>query len=217
MSGFMAGALGSMVGMGGAFVALPFMTNYLRVPTHTAHATSTAVVFLTALSGSLMFYLAASSSSDEEEKQNKDGTVLAAVGALPLTSSSSSTSSKVNIGAAITICAASVPLSLVGVRLARHMSAFTLHTLLGGWMMLVAPLSIYSDQIKKATVIRPESSLNSNAAGDYQHPSWISSSPVLTEFCEKYRIQFQDSLNLLAIGGGSGLLAGMFGVGFVCV
>jgi uncharacterized membrane protein YfcA len=44
-----AGAAGSLVGMGGAFIALPLLKGALKLNVHTAHGTSIATVLLTSI------------------------------------------------------------------------------------------------------------------------------------------------------------------------
>jgi uncharacterized membrane protein YfcA len=218
--------------MGGAFVVLPFMTGYLRVPTHTAHATSAAVVFLTALSGSIMFYMATGDSNQDAAKSNPgelNQSVSASSASSVSEASSSSTSSlkaasgsNVDLATALALSAASVPMSLVGVRLARNLSAFTLHTMLGGWMLVVAPLSLYADSIKqqRTNEAAPSSPQSISSRAQLTQPDWINERSWLRDFCSKYNLYFRDtqhSLSAIGIGSFSGVLAGMFGVGYASV
>ena len=56
--GSLAGLLGSLVGMGGGFVMIPFMTsNLLRLSQHTAHGTSLFAVTATGIAGALGYGL----------------------------------------------------------------------------------------------------------------------------------------------------------------
>lgn len=51
LTGAFAGGIGSLVGMGGAFVALPVLTGYFGLAQHIAHGTSMAAVLATAIGG----------------------------------------------------------------------------------------------------------------------------------------------------------------------
>ncbi|CAM9461150.1 unnamed protein product [Scytosiphon promiscuus] len=53
-----AGMLGSLVGMGGGFVAIPFLTGWLGLTQHQAHGTSLGAVFTTGAAGSTAYALA---------------------------------------------------------------------------------------------------------------------------------------------------------------
>eukprot|EP00903_Cladosiphon_okamuranus_P015302 g14136.t1 len=53
-----AGMIGSLVGMGGGFVAIPFLTGWLGLTQHQAHGTSLAAVFATGAAGSTAYALA---------------------------------------------------------------------------------------------------------------------------------------------------------------
>eukprot|EP00752_Nemacystus_decipiens_P011559 g10264.t2 len=53
-----AGMIGSLVGMGGGFVAIPFLTGWLGLTQHQAHGTSLAAVFTTGAAGSTAYALA---------------------------------------------------------------------------------------------------------------------------------------------------------------
>ena len=50
-TGALAGAFGSWVGLGGAFVSLPFLTMVLKLTQHQAHATSLCAITATGLAG----------------------------------------------------------------------------------------------------------------------------------------------------------------------
>eukprot|EP00981_Chlorochromonas_danica_P005748 scaffold1187_cov181-Ochromonas_danica.AAC.12 len=55
LTGTFAGTVGSLVGMGGAFVALPFLSGYFGLRPHLAHGTSMAAVLATSIGGSLAY------------------------------------------------------------------------------------------------------------------------------------------------------------------
>ncbi|CAN0353836.1 unnamed protein product, partial [Ectocarpus sp. 8 AP-2014] len=53
-----AGSLGSLVGLGGGFVAIPLLTGWLGLTQHQAHGTSLGAVFATGAAGSTAYALA---------------------------------------------------------------------------------------------------------------------------------------------------------------
>jgi len=54
--GLLAGGIGSVVGVGGGFIAVPAMTFFLRLPPQAIIGASLAMVFFNALSGSIAFF-----------------------------------------------------------------------------------------------------------------------------------------------------------------
>jgi uncharacterized membrane protein YfcA len=55
--GTFAGSIGSLVGMGGSFVALPFLVSYFRIAPHVAHGSSIVTVLATSLGGTAAYAL----------------------------------------------------------------------------------------------------------------------------------------------------------------
>ena len=70
--GSIAGTIGSLVGMGGSFVALPMLTSkrLLAMSQHSAHGTSMATVFFTSIGGCLAY--AQAKKKKEDDNKEKD-------------------------------------------------------------------------------------------------------------------------------------------------
>ena len=67
--GSIAGTIGSLVGMGGSFVALPMLTSkrLLAMSQHSAHGTTMATVFFTSIGGCLAY-----AQAKKKEDYNKE-------------------------------------------------------------------------------------------------------------------------------------------------
>ena len=72
--GSVAGTIGSLVGMGGSFVALPMLTSkrLLAMSQHSAHGTSMATVFFTSIGGCLAYAQAKKKENNNNDESSKD-------------------------------------------------------------------------------------------------------------------------------------------------
>jgi uncharacterized membrane protein YfcA len=125
LTGTFAGSVGSLVGMGGAFVALPFLSGYFALRPHIAHGTSMAAVLATSVGGSLAYiqrdaeFLKKFKSIDWQHLPTMVGSVhLVTAGCVALSSS-------------ITVIA--------GARIAQMMSGAALKKAMGVFMLAIAP------------------------------------------------------------------------------
>ncbi|CAN0289064.1 unnamed protein product [Ectocarpus sp. 12 AP-2014] len=183
-----AGSLGSLVGLGGGFVAIPFLTGWLGLTQHQAHGTSLGAVFATGAAGSTAYALAG----------------------------------HVDYQAAGAIAVAGMAAAHAGARCTTGVDGNSLKMALGVLMLAVAPLVPLRDKIshkddvsvkerheeqseerfsEEATGVLDGGRLfQAEAGGEGTSPSvpGVSSERVTT---------------MLAIGAGSGFLAGIFGVG----
>eukprot|EP01031_Cornospumella_fuschlensis_P025738 gene25738-31084_t len=132
--GTFAGTVGSLVGMGGAFVALPFLTGFFKLKQHVAHGTSIAAVLATSVGGSLAYI----------QREKDLGKTLSEI-----------TSERIptKIGNVDLLTAASVAVSssltvIGGAKLAQKLSATALKKALGVFMLLVAPTVPLRDYLK---------------------------------------------------------------------
>ena len=118
--GLFAGCLGSSMGLGGGFAALPFLTSFLKLNQHSAHATSFSAVLFTSIGGSLAY----AASSGSSEKQNVD------------------------IDTAIAIAIPSAITTFIGANIAKYIPARTLKLGLGFFMLGAAPTPIIRQSIR---------------------------------------------------------------------
>ncbi|RYH27446.1 sulfite exporter TauE/SafE family protein [archaeon] len=143
LCGTFAGTVGSLVGMGGAFVALPFLTGFFRLKQHVAHGTSIAAVLATSIGGSLAYI---------QREKDLDKTL----------SEITIESIPVKIGDVDVLTAACVAISssiavIGGAKIAQRLSAAYLKKALGVFMLLVAPTVPLRDHLKSLQPSNKES------------------------------------------------------------
>ena len=163
--GATAGGLGSLVGLGGGFVAVPMLTGWAKLTQHVATGTSLAVVLLTGATGAYGYA--------------SHGNVAWDVAA------------GIALGGMVT--------ARYGARLMHGTDANRLKLYMGCLQMAVAPL------IPLKTMVLAGSKGSDGAGGSGDAPQRAAA--VATAF---EPVQFA---KMLAIGGASGFMAGMFGVG----
>jgi len=152
-----AGALGSLAGMGGGFVAIPMMTHF-GVSQHAAHGTSLAGVVATGCAGAAAYWF----------------------------------SGQVDPVAALTVASTGSLTAMAGARAAAALEAKVLKRCLGCFMLAVAPVVPFKEQI--AHYVKKATTTTDNNNGEQKRPA-----PPFGA--------------LLGIGCFAGFLAGLFGVG----
>jgi uncharacterized protein len=121
--GSVAGFAGSLMGMGGAFVAIPMLTTRLGLSQHLAQGTSMASVLATATGGCVSFaYL-------NESHRNE----------ILLSSSSSKFVGNIHLPTAIGISLASTLTAVLGARFSKKLSERQLKIALGSFMLSMSP------------------------------------------------------------------------------
>lgn len=193
--GLVAGTLGSMVGLGGAFVTLPVLGGPLGLSAHHAVGTSAAATIATSIGASFSFLkkIDPSEKNDEESSmknpaEDKPEEELI-FGWIPVQRGN------VNIIGAMFIVASSAISAIFGARYSKKVSGVFIRRSQGLFMIFIAPMVLARDYLPKSTSLSPQiSNLPQSSVG----------SPYLsTSFGGK----------LLGIGLVSGFLAGFFGVG----
>jgi len=182
--GTIAGTIGSLVGMGGSFVALPMLTARrmgLNMSQHTAIGTSMATVFFTSIGGCIAF-----ASTD---KGSPVARLLDRSQPLP------TTVGNVHLPAATYLAATASTAAVAGARLSRALPARALKVSLGVFMLCMVPAAQLKHFLKTSATARPA---DGGAAVDTPHP--FSPYAPMNVRCG-------------CIGVCSGLLAGLFGVG----
>ena len=129
-----AGGLGSMMGLGGGFAALPFLTGWLKLNQHSAHATSFSAVLFTSIGGSLAYAI---STDNTKEAQ------------------------RVDYDTAVAIAIPSAITTFLGAKFAKLIPAKTLRTGLGVFMIGVAPTPILRQSIRENTKECCDDNMNS--------------------------------------------------------
>jgi hypothetical protein len=191
--GVMAGGLGSMIGLGGSFISLPLLTGWLKMQQNLAHGTALATVLCTSLGGTLAYVAAQSSSSGESSLSTVWEQVKSKIsrGEVP------DTIGNVDFVIALSLSAASSISVVKGAQISKAMSPAALKLTLGCVQLLFSPLILLRDKFKDQFSASPADATTTDAPNQPPQPSSI----------------VERSAASFAIGGASGLLAGMFGVG----
>lgn len=198
--GVAAGYVGSLVGMGGAFIAIPFMTGYLKVPRHETHGTSGAAVFFTSLGGGMAYYYASQDDEEEEEKEGEKGEKnVDAVQKVQDVAVPTSRPARrfVDMHAAMCIALLSAPFAVIGARYSKRIPANALQGAMGALLFSLGPSSMYQSSLSPAA--ETQQSITKSL------PSPSTSKDALDSYL-KNAVYF-------VIGCGSGLMTGIFGVG----
>ncbi len=132
--GTFSGVLGSLVGMGGSFIALPFLTGMFRLSQHHAHGTSMAVVLATATGGSLAYIFREGSLLDRitHIDTNNIPTMIGDVHLL--------TAASVALSSSMTV--------VLGAKFSKMASAQTLRKIMCSFLFLMAPVVPMRQQIQ---------------------------------------------------------------------
>ena len=175
-----------MIGLGGSFVSLPLLTGWLKMQQNLAHGTAMATVLCTSLGGTLAYVAAQSSSSGESSLSTVWEQVKSKIsqGEVP------DTIGNVDFLIALSLSAASSISVVKGAQISKAMSPATLKLTLGCVQLLFSPLILLRDKF----------------AADTKSTDTPKQPPQPSSIVERSAASF-------AIGGASGLLAGMFGVG----
>jgi len=185
--GTIAGTVGSLVGMGGSFVALPMLTARrmgLKMSQNTASGTSMATVFFTSVGGCIAF-----ASTDKDSSATR---LLDRSQPLP------TTVGNVHLPAATYLAATASAAAVVGARLSRALPARALKLSLGVYMLCMVPAVQLKHVLKTSATDRPTGGVHSATSTDAINP--FSPYAPMNVRCG-------------SIGVCSGLLAGLFGVG----
>eukprot|EP01039_Chlorochromonas_danica_P005483 gene5483-6037_t len=193
LTGTFAGTVGSLVGMGGAFVALPFLSGYFGLRPHLAHGTSMAAVLATSIGGSLAYLQREPDFLDKLRNVDDLHNLPTMIG-------------KVNVLMAACVALSSSLTVFAGARIAQAMSGTLLKKSLGIFMIAVAPTIPLRDHLKAiSTDTKMENMENQSTA-------------IVTTTQQSIDLENIDSvlpqvIKPLTIGACSGVLAGIFGVG----
>ena len=182
--GCLAGALGSLVGMGGAFVTIPFLTHPLfGLPQRVAQGTSMASVLATA-SGGATGYMSLFKSKTSSSSPSS-------------TSSSSVNETKpyfignISVPTAVLVSSASMVTAIAGAKFSTKLSNRQLKITLGLFMLCMAPSPIFREHLAKIEEGVKQKKSIPTAAINWASELWRS----------------------LLIGAFSGFQAGLYGVG----
>jgi uncharacterized protein len=198
--GLVAGAFGSMVGLGGAFVTLPVLGGPLGLSAHHAIGTSAAATIATSIGASMSFLSkkedptqgnqTKSETGKEDEKEEE-----LIFGVIPVQRGDVNVISSIFIVASSTICA------IFGARYSKKVSDLFIRRAQGIFMMIIGPMVLARDFL-------PAPSSKSHIAPQSLPSSPSSSSPTSSPYLSP-----SFGGRLLGIGLISGFLAGFFGVG----
>ena len=131
--GIAAGAGGSLVGMGGAFIAMPFLTGSLKLNQHNAHGTSMSVALFTS-AGSCIAYISGNSVSKQINDINHNG---------------NNTSSHIDFPSALGIATFGSVSAVIGAKLSKSFPTNTLKIAHAILMLAMAPAIHLKDLINK--------------------------------------------------------------------
>lgn len=214
LTGTFAGTVGSLVGMGGAFVALPFLNGYFGLRPHLAHGTSMAAVLATSIGGSLAYL--------QREPDFLDKLSNLDLHSIP------TMVGKVNLVMAACVALSSSVTVIAGARLAQAMSATLLKKSLGLFMIAIAPTIPLRDHLKAMSSIVTTSTTTITTTNKTEEEQLnqqdnnveaISTITTTTKTdnpivnLENIESVLPQVFRPLTIGACSGVLAGIFGVG----
>lgn len=131
--GLVAGGIGSLVGLGGSFVALPMLTGILKMNQHVAHGTTMATVLCTSLGGSIAYGM--KNWDTFTLLHDKDGELNERIG-------------NVHLPTAMGLALSSSMTVVLGARISKRLSEKTLKFSMGGLLLLVGPLIPLRDRIR---------------------------------------------------------------------
>ena len=204
--GLTAGSLGSLVGLGGAFVTLPILSGPFGLSAHYSIGTSVAATIATSIGASLSFLETKQQQeekkSEEEENKNdlkkeisSNSEEPSLFGIIPIKKGD------VHIIASIFIVTSSSIFAMIGAKFSKMVRDLMIRRLQGVFMMCIAPLIISRDYL---SILNQTSSIDQNNQSEEKNiDSTQLSSYLSPSFGGK----------LLGIGIISGFLAGFFGVG----
>eukprot|EP00607_Mallomonas_marina_P009968 CAMPEP_0182419784 /NCGR_PEP_ID=MMETSP1167-20130531/4151_1 /TAXON_ID=2988 /ORGANISM="Mallomonas Sp, Strain CCMP3275" /LENGTH=265 /DNA_ID=CAMNT_0024594875 /DNA_START=328 /DNA_END=1122 /DNA_ORIENTATION=- len=184
--GGMAGALGAFVGMGGSFMAVPFLAGPLGLTQHMAHGTSIVVALTTGIAGCVSY---ASSShiipipkktlgNLKDEESDDSFNIFKGLG-------------NVDIVAGICISSTASLTAILGALLSKRIERVILLRSYGTLLLCIAPMIPVRDALRD---------LSKHKTHDAES-FWTGDEALFT------------SVKLLSIGLMTGLLSGIFGVG----
>lgn len=197
--GVFSGCIGSMVGMGGAFVALPFLTGYFTIPHSLAHGTAITAVVATSLGGIISYAQKKTDKSDSVDKENNSLGIPKRIG---------------HIDTLHTLCisVSSSCTVIIGAMISKRMSNRNLKLAMGGLMMLMAPSIYAKDYLSKAFT----ESIDPMLASAKESTAAISSSTVGSiskEVASTQEDLIREIIPPIVIGGVTGIMSGVFGIG----
>ena len=202
--GLLAGGAGSWAGMGGAFIALPFLTSRIfALPQHLASGTTSVVALCTSLGSCVAYALKAEDlevvkkkkkkkkkkEDDEEEEEEKSVLRRVLKGEI-------SQIGNISTPVAVGISFSASIFAVVGAIISKKLSAKALTVIQGVALIAIAPLISYREDIVQLY----------RSILDEKHSSSSSSSSI--------EVSFQELLEKsLKIGVFTGFYAGLLGVG----
>lgn len=132
--GIFSGGLGSLVGMGGSFIALPFLTGMFKLSQHHAHGTSIAVVLATATGGSIAYVLREQAVLERLTHSDAEN-IPTMIG-------------DVHLLTAATVALSSSMTVVLGAKLSKILSPHVLRVCMMSFLFLMAPVVPYRDAIQ---------------------------------------------------------------------
>lgn len=157
--GLLAGSLGSMIGLGGSFIALPMLTGLLKMQQNLAHGTGLATVLCTSLGGTLA-YIATSNKNGSSGKSTiqllKD---MVEKGVIP------DKVGDVDVITALCLSAASSITVVRGAQFSKTMSPYALKLSMGCLLLFVSPLVPLREHLQKT--MPPASALQTTTESLY--------------------------------------------------
>jgi len=188
--GVVSGGLGSLMGLGGAFIALPVMTGYFLVPQNVAHGTSIAVVLATSLGACYSYSNREAAKEDAVAPSAKLGKTFLGIPEVI---------GSVNMVNAAALALTSSVTVVFGAMLSKRLHGVHLKLIHGSMMLICAPLIAFKEHFKGT----PTASIENKDSPD--SPLEFTALPPSE--------QFDKLVRPMSIGMLTGTLAGLLGVG----
>jgi uncharacterized membrane protein YfcA len=201
---------GSLVGMGGSFVALPMLTGILNLGQHTAHGTSMAAVLFTSSGGILAF---SKFKGEEGSHEKVSFTLFDRQIDIPVKVGG------IHIPAALCIASAGSATALFGAWLNKRLSARALKISVGIFQLCMVPVAPGREYIvdyfkgeKQKKVEAPRVSTPGLGSKVAEDGSNVGATPI-PKHQHSDSLSTSSALQLVGMGSAAGVLAGLFGVG----
>jgi len=129
LMGIIAGSVGSLAGIGGSIICVPFLTMYLGLSSQLAHGTSMAVALGTSIGGTVSYVMADETASGNGNK-------------------SSDVAGSVHIPTAFALASMGTLMAAVGARVSKRLPERQLKLLFASSLLVIAPSIPMRDYIK---------------------------------------------------------------------
>lgn len=200
----MSGWAGSMIGMGGALVAMPFLSSFFKMSQHRVNGTTMAVALCTSMGSCVAFFRSErkddkAAASEQQADATSDSTPLTTTAEPEDTTNLLKRllhfdAGSIDVPTALGVGLAGSLFAILGARISKRASARLLTGLQGAFILALAPTALVREELQTWKEGLQAPSFQNPSTDLDQHPLNLLVRPV-------------------AVGVASGFTAGLFGVG----